>query len=84
MKSVLSSVLGVVIALTLGGCTTGRYDYSPTGDVYGEATQGIFYTPNYDYYTRNDSYPVNSGGSFYSYGGRYEGGGYGYGAPFNH
>ena len=84
MKSALASVLSLVVAFTLEGCAVESSSYTVTDAYYGEATPGIFYTPNYDYYTRYDDYPTNSGGSFYSYGGRYEGGGYGYGAPFNH
>jgi len=79
MKSLVMSTLGFGLILTLGGCVL-------EPDVYygGESTRGIYYTPNYDYYTRADQYPTISGGSAYTYEGRYKGGGYGYGSPFNH
>jgi hypothetical protein len=84
MKSVLGTVFGLALAFTLEGCAVESGSYTVSDASYGESTPGILYTPNYDYYTRYDDYPTISGGSFYSYGGRYEGGGYGYGAPFNH
>ena len=84
MKSISTSVLSLTLAFTLGGCAVESGRQTVSAAHYGEATPGIFYTPNYHYYTRYDGYPANTGGSFYSYGGRYEGGGYGYGAPFNH
>jgi hypothetical protein len=80
MKTVLSSALVAILAITLTGCASG-------GPVESEsATPGIYYTTNYDFYTRYDNYPDLTGGSFYSYGGRYEGGGYGngYNDPLNH
>jgi hypothetical protein len=79
MKSQVTCALTLGLILTLGGCVL-----EPDSYYGGESTHGIYYTPNYDYYTRTDEYPAISGGSYYNYGGRYEGGGYGYGAPFNH
>lgn len=89
MKALLTASISGLLALTLAGCGGGSYSksnrvsYNNHND-YGEYTQGIMYTPNYDQYTRTGTYPTISGGSYYTYGGRYLGGGYGYGAPFNH
>lgn len=80
MKSLLSGVLSIALASTLSGCAV----ESSGPQFYSEYTPGILYTPNYDYYTRADDYAPNTDAWYYSYGGRYEGGGYGYGAPFNH
>ena len=80
MKSVLTSALSLGLACSLVGCST----EATYREFYGEDTPGILYTPKYDYYTRADNYPANTGGWYYSYGGRYEGGGYGYDDPFNH
>lgn len=85
MKTLLITSVSGLLALMLTGC--GGSSYSSTNyyaENYGEYTQGIMYTPNYDQYTRTETYPAISGGTFYTYGGRYLGGGYGYGAPFNH
>jgi hypothetical protein len=83
MKSILLPTLGMLVTLSLTGCVTESYE-TLGANGYGEMTPGIVYTRNYDNYTRADSYPDSSGGGFYSYGGRYTGGGYGYGDPFNH
>ncbi|MBX9585885.1 MAG: hypothetical protein K2X50_01375 [Gammaproteobacteria bacterium] len=87
MKSLLIASFSGLLALALTGCGGGSYSSSTSYNGYngyGEVTQGIFYNPNYDQYTRAETYPSISGGSYYTYGGRYLGGGYGYGAPFNH
>lgn len=81
MKSILSCGLGILAAIALSGCASNGM---MAANSYGEATPGIFYTPNYDQYTRSDSYPTISGGGYYSYGGRYMGGGYGSGDRWNH
>lgn len=89
MKSLLIGSITALVALTLTGCGGGSYSSSNRASYnseyeYGEYTQGIMYTPNYDQYTRTETYPTISGGTYYTYGGRYLGGGYGYGAPLNH
>jgi hypothetical protein len=83
MKTILSSALVAILAITLTGCASGGSVETVQTE---SATPGIYYTTNYDFYTRSDNYPDLTGGSFYSYGGRYEGGGYGNGDndPLNH
>ena len=80
MKTIALIGAGALLALTLCSCVNEVF----TSLGSDEGTPGVYYTTNYDYYTRYDNYLTPNGNGFYSYGGRYEGGGYGYGDPLNH
>jgi len=84
MKTLLSRVAAVVmtasIAFTLNGCATESDGYSGYGGYNtgrNIVTRDVYVGKDYTDYTRYDTYPSISGGTFYSYGGRYYGGGYG-------
>lgn len=84
MKTALLCVTAALItgslALTLSGCATEMDGYSGYGGYNtgrNIVTTGVYVGKDYSKYTRHDTYPSISGGSFYSYGGRYYGGSYG-------
>lgn len=84
MKTLLSrlatTLMAAPLALTLNGCATELDGYSGYGGYNtgrNIVTTDVYVGKDYAEYTRYDTYPSRSGGSFYSYGGRYYGGGYG-------
>ncbi len=83
LSSIFAAAMTVSAALMLNGCASGLDGYSGYGGYGGYntgrniITPGVYVGKDYSDYTRYDSYPGNSGGTYYSYGGRYYGGGYG-------